>query len=95
MATKMKEEKWSDKSRTEKLASCLYPHLAARDVQKQLLERVAKDGGLSSRAEVQRRIDVGNKQYGIKSAVTPGPYDRVPGLRRVQTEKTTKSWWEK
>jgi hypothetical protein len=90
--TKLKDERWTDKSRAEKLATAMYPYLAPASVQREMIA-----GNQEQRSGFERRIAEGNRQYGkAPASVEPSSYDRVPGLKRVAPNATgPKSWWEK
>jgi hypothetical protein len=66
----------------------MYPHLLAPQVQGEMIAHNEEQ-----RSGLVRRINEGNRREG-KATVLPGPYDRVPGLKRVEV-KTNKSWWER
>ena len=78
--TKMRQEKWHDRPRLERLAQVLYPHLADQATQKEMLDSAAveqKQFGLA------RRIADGQQTYGAMAKPSPPRnYDNVPGLRR-------------
>jgi len=94
MATKMKSVGWFERDRQSRLANVMYPNLAPPEVQRQMLETAAVEG---KQDQVAKRIEEGNKGYGkAKSSVPEGPYDRVPGLKRVQPEApAARPWWSK
>jgi len=96
MATRMKPIGWRERDRTSQLANALYPHLADPETRKQMLDRAAEDGE-GKRAGLERRTRQGEQMYGKAKAPMPeGPFDRVPGLKRVQAEApTARPWWSK
>jgi hypothetical protein len=83
--TKMRQEKWHDRPRMERLANVLYAHLAPPEVQREMLETAEVEG---KRASLEQRIArdkarvEGYKPKVASRVLTPGKYDNVPGLRR-------------
>jgi hypothetical protein len=74
--TKMKQVKWQDRPRIEKLAAAMYFHLAPPEVQREMLAAnpEQKDALLS-------RMDQGDRLYGkVKPSPQSTDYSRVPGL---------------
>jgi hypothetical protein len=69
--SKLKDQKWVDKPRLEKLAGAVYPHLLPPDVQREMLA-----ANEEQRAGLQKRIDA----FGGAKPQPPKDYSRVPGL---------------
>jgi hypothetical protein len=56
-----KERKWKDLSRDEKLANVMFPHLASKEIQKEMAERAANEGKKSPTLGRQEQIGKSTK----------------------------------
>ena len=83
------KDRWSDKSRMEKIAGVMWPSLLPEQQQREMLA-----ANEEQRAGLERRIAQGQREIGVRPSVAPSSLDRVPGLKRVDV-KVHKSWWEK
>ena len=90
--TKLREQKWADRPRIEKLASAMYPNLIDEATRRDLLA-----ANPEQRPGLQRRMDQGDRMYGKAQPSEPSNLDRVPGLKRVQptAPSMAKPWWSK
>jgi len=76
--SKLKQVKWQDRPRIEKLAAAMYFHLAPPEVQREMLAANPEQA-----VALQSRMDQGDRLYGkVKPPAPPVDYSRVPGLRR-------------
>jgi len=87
--TKMKQVKWQDRPRIEKLAAAMYFHLAPPEVQREMLAANPEQA-----AALQSRMDQGDRLYG-KASPPPVDYSKVPGLIPVKRRSYGKGskWW--
>ena len=78
--SKLRETKWANRPRIEKLSGFMYPHLASPNDQRDMLSVMEAQG---KRADLQKRIDQGLGTYGIAKPNPPN-YSKVPGLVAVR-----------
>jgi len=66
---KLKELKWSERSKLEKMASVMYPAHASPSAQKQMREVIQKSDGNS--AGFDRRMNAAQRMYGTQPKPQP------------------------
>jgi hypothetical protein len=76
--TKMKQVKWQDRPRIEKLAAAMYFHLAPPEVQREMLAANPEQA-----AALRSRMSDGDRVHG-KPSSPPVDYSKVPGLIPVK-----------